>query len=111
MCARRLPVQICSCVSICDGKNWKAFLASISSEEKALQMIIENAVRREPCDETFSDGKQKREVMQALAGNAKMCHRSKQTLPGVRSTTKRAAWGCLFEYLGYGKQLSRCSPG
>lgn len=70
-------------------------------------MNIENELGKKKWNEMFSDAKQKRTVVLAVAGNVIIRHTFQQTLLDVCSTMKRATRDYLFESLEYGMMLSK----
>lgn len=55
----------------------KHFFASSQSEEGALQVMIENELRKKSWDPMFLEAKQKRDYLRALVGNMGTVHRLK----------------------------------
>lgn len=62
-CSRCWPAYVCTAVTICNGKNWEAYFASLQGGLEALQMIIRNEHEKEPWDEMFSNEKQRRDLV------------------------------------------------
>lgn len=90
-------------------RTGKLFLVSFQSEEKALEIIIENGLEKDPWNKMLPDVWLKKEVMLTISENVKMYHGLKRTISDVLVVRIRAGKDCLFESLRYGRPFIRTS--